>query len=61
MATKSILKNVNLKSKRSVRALANALENASGKYSRPVQRQRAVSDASREDIRKMFGGQDDRL
>lgn len=61
MATKSILKNVNLKSKKSIQALANALENASEKHSQPVKHQRAVSEASREDIRKMFGGQNDRV
>ena len=57
MATKSILKNVTIKDKKSALFLVSALENAHGKRSKDVQHQRPHSDASRDDIRKMFGGQ----
>lgn len=56
MATKSVLKNIDIKSRKSVQALASALEHANGKHSQTVMKQRTFSDASREDIRKMFGG-----
>lgn len=36
-------------------ALVNALENAKGKHAQPVTNSRAFSDASKEEIRKMFG------
>lgn len=55
MATKSISKSVHIKSRASARSLVNALENASGKHAKDVVRSRSFSDASREDIRKMFG------
>ncbi len=55
MATKSILKNVTIKDKRSVVRLVKALENAKGKKSQRVVSTRSFSDASREEIRKMFG------
>lgn len=55
MATKSILKSINIKTKKSALALVNALENASGKHAQDVFRSRAFSDASREEIRKLFG------
>ena len=61
MATKSILKNVTIKDRRSAHSLVCALENAHGKHSQEVQHQRSHSDASREDIRKMFGGANDRV
>lgn len=54
MATKSVLKNVDLKTRKSATALVNALENAKGKSAQPVVKQRTFSDASREEIRKMF-------
>lgn len=57
MATKSILKNVTIKDKKSALFLVSALENAHGKRSQDVQHQRPYSDASRDEIRKMFGGQ----
>lgn len=55
MATKSVLKTINIKDKKSALLLVQALENASGRFSKPVVKDRAFSDASREDIRKMFG------
>ena len=61
MATKSILKNISVKDRTSARRLASALENASGKRSQPAQHQRPHSDASRDDIQRMFGGRNDRV
>lgn len=55
MATKSILKSIDIKSRKSALALVNALENASGKHAQDVSRSRSFSDAGREEIRKMFG------
>lgn len=55
MATKSVLKNVDIKNRKSALALVNALENAKGKHARPVITNRFFSDASRDEIRKMFG------
>ena len=55
MATKSVLKNIDIKTPAAARALVNALENAQGKYAQPVENNRAFSDADREEIRKMFG------
>lgn len=55
MATKSVLKTVDIKTRDSALALVNALENAKGKHTRPVAANRSFSDASREEIRKMFG------
>lgn len=56
MATKSVLKNIDIKARTSALALVNALENAKGKSSQPVVSNRTFSDANREEIRKMFGG-----
>ena len=55
MATKSVLKNIDVKTRNSALALVNALENAKGKHAQPVKRTRTFSDASKEEIRKMFG------
>lgn len=55
MATKSVLKNVDIKTRHSALALVNALENAKGKHAQPVSKTRTFSDASKEEIRKMFG------
>lgn len=59
MATKSILKTVHIKGKRQARSLVNALENASGKAAKDVEMSRGYSEASREDIHKMFGARHD--
>ena len=56
MATKSVLKNIDVKSHKAARALVCALENAKGKSAQPVVNQRTFSDASREELHKMFGG-----
>lgn len=55
VATKSVLKTVDVKSKDAALALVNALENAKGKHSQHIKTTRTFSDASREEIRKMFG------
>lgn len=55
MATKSVLKNIDVKSRESALALVNALENAKGKHAQHVVKTRVFSDASKEEIRKMFG------
>lgn len=54
LATKSILKSIQIKDKKSAARLASALENASGKKSKAIKYNRSFSDASRDDIRKMF-------
>ena len=55
MATKSILKTIHIKRRKSASALINALEHAEGKSEKDVQFQRSYSTASREEIKKMFG------
>ena len=55
MATKSILKTIHIKKRRSALALVRALENARGKSEQPVAMSRSYSEASRSDIKKMFG------
>ena len=57
MATKSVLKSIDIKDRRSAFALVNALENAKGKHAQPVNNQRTFSDADRDEIRKMFGAE----
>lgn len=54
MATKSVLKNIDVKTRNSALALVNALENAKGKHAQFVVNNRTFSDASKEEIRKMF-------
>jgi hypothetical protein len=54
MATKSVLKSVNLRTRKSATALVIALERAKARKARPVKTQRVFTDASREDIRCMF-------
>lgn len=55
MATKSILKNINIKSRKTSTSLVNALENASKKGTKKIEYSRGISAASSEDIRKIFG------
>lgn len=55
MATKSILKTIHIKDPRAARQLANALEYAAERPAKEVAMSKIVSEASREDIRKMFG------
>lgn len=55
MATKSILKSVNIKNKGAALSLARAMENAHTRHGNPVNMSRPVSEASEDEIRKMFG------
>lgn len=55
MATKSVLKTVDIKARGTALALVNALENAKGKHAQNVKKNRVFSDASRSEIHKMFG------
>ena len=55
MATKSILKTIHIKDSRAARQLANALEYAAERPAKEVTMSKIVTEAGREDIRKMFG------
>lgn len=55
MATKSILKSVNIRNKGAALSLARAMENAHTKADKPVKMSRSVSEATEEEIKKMFG------
>ena len=55
MATKSILKNVDIKDKRLGKSLVVALENAAGKKSKDVTLSRTYSDIHGEKIKEIFG------
>lgn len=55
VATKSILRNVNIRDRKGAAALARAMENAASVKSRPVEMSRPVSEATKDEIRKMFG------
>lgn len=55
MATKSILKNVDIKQKKLGKSLIVALENASGKTSKNVSLSRTYSDVRGEKIQEIFG------
>ena len=54
MATKSILKNVVIKNKKSCSSLVNALESAKGKRAKEAVCSRSVRTADDEMIKKMF-------
>jgi len=54
MSTKSILKNVYIKDPDSARKLVNAMERSQEKQVKPVTVNRAVSEATREEVRVMF-------
>ena len=55
MATKSILKTIHMKERQNAQGLTAALENAAGKAAKEVTLKRTASDASRDEICKMFG------
>lgn len=61
MSTKSILKTIHIKKKKPALALVRALEHANGKAEKEVFMSRSYSEASRAEIQKMFGTQDDRI
>lgn len=54
MATKSILKNVDIKDKNLGKSLVLALENASGKKSKDVQLSRTYEDVRGEKLRSIL-------
>ena len=55
MATKSIYKNISVKNKDFGRALISALENAHKKQAKDVQISRSFSEASKAQIKEIFG------
>ena len=55
MATKSILKNVDIKDKKLVKSLIIALENAAGKQSKEVTLSRRYDDVRGEKIKEILG------
>ena len=55
MATKSILKTIAVKSKKSCNSLVNALENAKDKSKSEVKFSRSVRTADDDMIKKIFG------
>ncbi|EDS80572.1 hypothetical protein I6E45_09485 [Clostridium perfringens] len=57
MATKSICKNINIKSRVLARGLINALEHGKGKKSKIVEFSKSVEEVKGEDIKKYFGVQ----
>lgn len=61
MATKSILKTIYIKNRKSAAALIQALENADGKQQKEPVMKRSYQTASREEIRSMFGDSHDRI
>ena len=54
MATKSILKNVDIKDKKLGKSLVRALEHASEKHSKNVQLSRTYEDIRTEKLRSIF-------
>lgn len=54
MATKSIYKNVNIKSRDLARGLVNALEHGKGKKSKTVEFSKSVEEVKGDDIKKYF-------
>ena len=59
MATSSILKNVVVKDKKSLKKLIGALENAQKKARTPESLSKKASYATHDEIQNMFGGKKD--
>ncbi len=55
MATKSILKNVNIKGRSQVKNLANALEYAETRPAKIVTLSKALNEVKGENVKKFFG------
>ncbi len=55
MATKSILKNVDIRDKKLSENFVHALESASGKKAKDVQLSKSCTNVNRQDIKKLFG------
>ena len=54
MATKSILKNVDIKDKKMGKSLVRALENAKGKHAKDVQLSRTYEDVRGDKLRSIL-------
>lgn len=54
MATKSILKNIIIKNKKTCRSLINALENAQNKTAKDVSFSKGYHNATKDEIDKIF-------
>ncbi len=61
MATKSVLKTILIKDRRSASSLVTALENASGKKSKDVTVSRTCRELGREEIKNIFGEKNGRV
>nr|DAT64077.1 MAG TPA: hypothetical protein [Caudoviricetes sp.] len=61
MATSSIYREVNVKDKGHVRKLVNALERSRASKAQEVKMSRKVNVLTKEQMEKMFGGNDERL
>lgn len=55
MATKSILKNVDIRDRKLSRNFVNALENAHKKVAKEVTLSKSCTNVNRRDIKKLFG------
>lgn len=55
MATKSVLKNIDIRDKHFGRSLVQALENAMEKSSKEVVIKKTVTRATKDQVRKFFG------
>lgn len=58
MATKSILKDIDIREKNMGRDFVNALENAKGKARKKIDYQKMCSNVKRSQIKAMFGAED---
>ncbi len=61
MATKSILKNINIRNKNLCRNFVNALENAEGKKAKEVVLSRSCTEIKGEIIKEIFGNDNHRV
>lgn len=55
MATKSILKNINIKDRHSARSLINALEQSKNTKSKDINYSKVVKDIPKDKIKSIFG------
>lgn len=55
MATKSIIKNIDIKDKRMCQAFISAIENAENKHSKEVSLSRSFTEIKGDKIKELFG------
>ena len=55
MATRSILKNININKRKLINAFVTAMEHAQEKTAKDVQYSRTVSDVKGDELKKIFG------